>query len=327
MRDDQAIVWRLPEEKGLALLESTTRCSLYDELTFDCLHFLNEMLLKAATFRSIQKPLSASLPLPPRPSAIHFGTSYSTSRSRILSSPPSVAMSSSKIAKVEDLQTSESKWVGLQAINWVDPTGRERKWESADRKTRKGEADAVAICCLITRPSTRNDPDLLLVSQFRPPVKVSGQETTSGLVIEMPAGLIDQGEEGPKGTEKAALRELAEETGYGNPENTKNGQESVQVVTISPVMYNDPGMTGSNMRLAAINIDLASDDSPDPVAKPDDGEFIEKRLVKFNGLWDELVRLQEEGKYAVDARLYHFAYGAKLAAHLNQGGNLAKQKI
>lgn len=227
---------------------------------------------------------------------------------------------SSSIKNTSPLQTNESKWVGLQSIQWIDPTGKERHWESADRKTRKGEADAVAICCLITRPSTRNDPDLLLVSQFRPPVKVSGGETTSGLVVEMPAGLIDAGEEGKEGTQRAAMRELAEETGYGSADNLKNGSEQLNVLTISPVMFNDPGMTGSNMRLSCIHIHLEKDDSPDPIAKPDEGEFIEKRLVKFNGLYDELCRLQEEEKYAVDARLYHFAWGAKLSGMV---GNLA----
>jgi hypothetical protein len=35
----------------------------------------------------------------------------------------------------------ESRWIGLRAIQWIDPTGKERVWESADRKTRRGEID------------------------------------------------------------------------------------------------------------------------------------------------------------------------------------------
>ncbi|PWN18794.1 hypothetical protein BCV69DRAFT_234956, partial [Microstroma glucosiphilum] len=219
--------------------------------------------------------------------------------------------SSSSIKSVDPLEDSQSKWVGLRSITWQDPTGRERHWETSCRKTKKGEADAVAICCLITRPSTREDPELLLVSQYRPPVAVEGGKSTTGLVIEMPAGLIDAGEEGDEGTRRAALRELREETGYGNPDNA--GSEDVQVVELSPLMYNDPGMSTSTMKLACVRIALKEDDTPDPVAEPDEGEFIEKRLVKLSGLYDELARLIKDEKYAVDARLSHFAWGIKLA--------------
>ena len=74
----------------------------------------------------------------------------------------------------------------------------------------------------------------------------------------MPAGLIDQGEEGYEGTKRAALRELHEETGYGNKENADT--EQVKVLEITPVMFNDPGSTSSNMRLAVVHIHLPSED-------------------------------------------------------------------
>ena len=137
--------------------------------------------------------------------------------------------SSSKMAKVlrsEPLSDKDAKWVGLRAIYWQDPTGKERKWECADRRTRKGDADAVAICAIIQRPSS--EPHILLVSQFRPPVNSS--------VIEMPAGLIDAGEEGEDGTRRAALRELKEETGYGTD---KEGGK-IDVKLVSTIMANDP---------------------------------------------------------------------------------------
>lgn len=57
---------------------------------------------------------------------------------------------------------------------------------------------------MIRRPS--KEPHLLLVSQFRPPV--------GACVVELPAGLIDAGETDQGGVQRAALRELAEETGY-----------------------------------------------------------------------------------------------------------------
>lgn len=52
-------------------------------------------------------------------------------------------------------------------------------------------------------------------------------------MLELPAGLIDEGED----AETAALRELNEETGF------------VGVVTnVSQVVYSDPGLTNANMR-------------------------------------------------------------------------------
>lgn len=134
---------------------------------------------------------------------------------------------SGKILRSEPLSDEDSKWVGLRAIYWQDPNGKERKWESADRRTRKGDVDAVAICTLIHRPSEK-EPQLLLISQYRPPVGMS--------VIEMPAGLVDAGEEGDEGATRAALRELEEETGYGT---TKDGAK-VEVKETTNIMYNDP---------------------------------------------------------------------------------------
>ena len=65
--------------------------------------------------------------------------------------------------------------------------------------------------------------------------------------------------------------------------------------------------------------------SPDPVPEPEETEFIEKRLVKLNGLYDELVKLQNEEKYAVDARLYHFAWALKLSGMVKDlGGQKGK---
>jgi ADP-ribose pyrophosphatase len=143
---------------------------------------------------------------------------------------------SSKTAKVlgsEPMTDGDSKWIGLRAIHWKDPSGKERKWESADRRTRKGDVDAIAICTIIKRPS--HEPHLLLISQFRPPVNQS--------VIEMPAGLIDEGEEGEEGAKRAALRELEEETGYGT--DREGGKVNVEMITNT--MFNDPVSSSSSL--------------------------------------------------------------------------------
>lgn len=108
-----------------------------------------------------------------------------------------------------------------------------------------------------------------MVSQFRPPV--------GACVVELPAGLIDAGETDQGGVQRAALRELAEETGY----DAQSGHVSVRQT--STVMFNDPGMSGANMKLCTIDIAL-SDDAPEPLAHPDEGEYIEKHLVPLKSL-------------------------------------------
>ncbi|PWO00560.1 hypothetical protein FA09DRAFT_304756 [Tilletiopsis washingtonensis] len=205
---------------------------------------------------------------------------------------------SAKVLKNRAMEHGEAKWIQLRAIEWRDPSGKERKWEAADRTTRNGDVDAVAICAIITRPSS--EPHILLISQFRPPVAAS--------VIEMPAGLIDAGEEGDDGTRRAALRELEEETGYG----TTNEGGQVDVLETSAIMVNDPGLSGANMKLCVVRINLA-DDAAEPVAKPEEGEFIEKHLVPLKQLYRTLKDFEKKG-YAVDARLAHLAVGLELAS-------------
>lgn len=194
-------------------------------------------------------------------------------------SDSTMSYQSAKVLKTIPLEDADAKWVGLKAIEWVDPSGKQRKWESADRKTRKGDVDAVAIMTIIHRPSA--EPHILLISQYRPPVGKS--------CIEMPAGLIDAGEEGDEGINRAALRELEEETGYGTD---KEGGK-VKIEETTPKMFNDPGLTGANMKMVVVNIEL-SDDAKEPVAKLEEGEFIEKYLVPVKGLYQSL-----KGKSAI----------------------------
>ena len=84
---------------------------------------------------------------------------------------------------------------------YTDPLGKQRTWESAERSTRpkKSPIDGVGIVAILQKPS---GPELLLQRQFRPPI--------NKVVIEVPAGLVDEGEQ----AEESAVRELREETGY-----------------------------------------------------------------------------------------------------------------
>ena len=65
------------------------------------------------------------------------------------------------------------------------------------------------------------EPSTILVEQYRPPVRAG--------CVELPAGLIDKGET----AERAAVRELREETGFKVTE--------ADVIQSSTLMVSDPG--------------------------------------------------------------------------------------
>lgn len=123
---------------------------------------------------------------------------------------------------------------------YTDPAGEHRTWESAERtvssvvfsflsspslpriqadafpQTRPATSniDAVDIFAFLKRPNNNNNnangndenayrgPEIVLQKQYRPPA--------DRVMIEAPAGLIDEGET----PEQCAIRELKEETGF-----------------------------------------------------------------------------------------------------------------
>ncbi|CAM9906838.1 unnamed protein product [Scytosiphon promiscuus] len=133
----------------------------------------------------------------------------------------------SSILSTTDLDTPDFRWVSLRKILWQDPKGNSREWECAYRTTRKSECDGVAVIVFIKYPVSKKEEEILLISQYRPPV--------ASQVVESPAGLVDAGEDATV----AAERELLEETGF-----------SGKVTSVSPIVPCDPGMTDANMRCA-----------------------------------------------------------------------------
>ncbi|KAE8259385.1 hypothetical protein A4X13_0g1044 [Tilletia indica] len=263
--------------------------------------FLASPRLRTTAFLASPSSLSSTTSATSR--ARSYSSSIMTSKSTTAAASGSDSRSA-KVVKTTPLEEAQAKWIKLKSIDWIDPEGRERKWEAADRTTRKGPVDAVAICAIIHRPSW-SGPHVLLISQFRPPCGSS--------VIEMPAGLVDAedskpGEDENAGIVRAAVRELREETGYGEHQ---SGTKMV-IAETSTVMMNDPGLTGANMKLCLFHIQVA-DDAPDPVAEPEEGEHIERHLVPLKGLYGSLKEFQSQG-YHVDARLAHFAIGLEVAS-------------
>ncbi|EWC44862.1 hypothetical protein DRE_00921 [Drechslerella stenobrocha 248] len=192
-----------------------------------------------------------------------------------------------QITAVTTLSSADAKWVELQKIDWKDQTGKPRIWETAARKTRSSSGiDAVAIATVLLHPT--KPASTIVILQYRPPVAAT--------CVEFPAGLIDQGES----PETAAVRELKEETGYEG-----------KVVSLSPTIVSDPGMTTANMQLVVVEVQLREGDK-EPEQQLEAGEFIQRVVVPLDELHDKLVEFSSQG-YAVDARLYHWAAGLDFA--------------
>lgn len=203
------------------------------------------------------------------------------------------------ITSIEDLPTSEAKWITLKKITYTDQTGKSRTWESATRKTRSAKAgvDAVAMGNILLPPknpssssSTASMPaSTMLVIQYRPPL--------DSYTVEWPAGLIDQGED----AETAAVREFREETGY----------DVTRVLSVSPPQAADPGMTDANMQLVMVEVQLpdGGDGSALPEQRLEDGEHITRVVVPLAELYDRLVEYSGKERFVVAAKLLHFAQG------------------
>lgn len=208
---------------------------------------------------------------------------------RLLKGRPELAkLLSSRTVKNSD----ECKYIGLKKLTYLDPNGNEQEWDSAVRKTRtSNEIDGVGILAIL---KYHDKPDeILLQKQFRPPIE--------GVCIEMPAGLID----GDESIETAALRELKEETGYVG-----------KVIEKSPIIFNDPGFTNTNLSLVTVEIDTTLPENMNPTPELEDSEFIECFKVPLENFFEKILELNTQG-YKLDARVQHIAQGIQLAKQFN----------
>ncbi|KAK5103888.1 hypothetical protein LTS08_003310 [Lithohypha guttulata] len=192
------------------------------------------------------------------------------------------------VTALHDLPASEAKWVNLQKATYIDAKGNERVWEVASRKTRgKAGIDAVAMGNIIYHPS--KPPSTTVVLQFRPPI--------DAITAEWPAGLVDA-DESP---EEAAVRELKEETGYDG-----------KVISVSPTVAADPGMTSANMKLVMMEVHL-KEGEPEPEQHLDEGENIQRVTIPLAELYERLNEFASKDRYCIAAKLYHWAVGVQFA--------------
>lgn len=198
----------------------------------------------------------------------------------------SIDLSKAKVTGIKELV--DAKWVRTDLIEYVDPTGKARDWECCSRRTRVpgSECDGVGIVAILKKAG---GPEILLQKQFRPP--------TSGVCIEIPAGLLDPNET----IERCAERELLEETGYIG-----------KATRTSPIVFSDPGFCNTNMRMVHVEIDLNDPRNQNPQPQLEENEFIECFSVPLKDLPEEVRKLAASG-YNLDARVANIADGIELA--------------
>lgn len=167
---------------------------------------------------------------------------------------------------MEERIVHEGRW--LHMGEKLLPGGR--KWEYVRRA---GQPRA----CVLVALTAGEPPSLVLIRQQRPPVERA--------VLEFPAGLVEEGES----VEEAAVRELAEETGYTG-----------EVIETGPTVYSSPGLTDESV--CWVRLRLTGKGSP----RPDEGEEIEVLEVPLPELMGKLEEHITAGD-GIDAKLWFFA--------------------
>ena len=154
---------------------------------------------------------------------------------------------------------------------------REGRWEYVARARNIEAAVILAI----------DDGHVLLVDQYRVPLKAK--------CLELPAGLVGDDEAGEP-VETAAIRELEEETGYRAARMTSLGR-----------FYSSPGMVSESFTLLrAEGLEKVSEGGGV------EGEGITVHRVPLDGITDYIAARRAEG-FAIDVKLLLLLAGSILA--------------
>ncbi|PSK51678.1 ADP-ribose pyrophosphatase [Elsinoe australis] len=201
-------------------------------------------------------------------------------------------LSNAKVLKQEPMKAEDAKWVKLVKTTYNSADNKTRDWESAERMTRPKNSliDGVGIVAILEKA---NGPELLLQKQYRPPI--------DKICIEVPAGLVDEGET----AETCAVRELLEETGY-------HGKPMEGGLSKTPIMFNDPGFCNTNLNMVHVTVDMNDARNQNPQPETEENEFIECFSIPLTQLYEECIKLEKQG-FAIDARVGTLAEGIEVA--------------
>ena len=167
----------------------------------------------------------------------------------------------------------EGKFLRCVLITYIDSSGTLREWESFERVNCKGIVAIVPVT---------DKREVLLVRQYRPPV--------NGYVVEFPAGLNDRGDT----LEKAAQRELLEETGY----------------TAREMIFLAEGPLSSGASDEIITAFLAKGLEFKGAGKKDETEDIEVLKIPIQEVYHSLHEFRGKGDY-VDLKVFGLVELAK----------------
>ena len=181
---------------------------------------------------------------------------------------------------IRDDVVASLPYLDLHAIRYRDRNGRIRQWDSATRKP--GQPGAVIIV-----PIIHPQEEVLLVRQFRVPLKCQ--------TIEFPAGLVDEGES----VEKTVHRELYEETGY-----------VCSIRKILPATASSAGLTNERVNIAFVDIDSTAPGNEKPIPHPEASEDISVIRMPLGELLPFLEKQAEQG-ICIDSKLMIFAASIK----------------
>lgn len=172
---------------------------------------------------------------------------------------------------IEDRVLMQHPWLSFRERRYEDRYGTERSWAYVERVANTPAAAVIA--------RTRESRSLILVKQTRIPF--SGRA-----VIEFPAGLIDAGE----GPGEAALRELAEETGYRG-----------EIVRITPPGASSAGLTSETIYVVVVS----AEERPTAQISHSGSEEIEVMVVPADEIPGFMKRAETES-WVLDAKLATF---------------------
>jgi len=160
------------------------------------------------------------------------------------------------------------RWLQLKERVYRDLQGRERSWVYAERT---GARPAVVVVA-----RTADSGSLIAIEQYRVPFQRP--------VLEFPAGLLDPGEL----PAVAALRELAEETGYRG-----------EVLEIGPAVSTTAGLSSETIHLVYVRCGEQPAEAPAPEAS----ESIRVLKIAPSEFASALALFTAEGRL-LDAKLY-----------------------
>ena len=165
----------------------------------------------------------------------------------------------------------EGKYIRTSMILYKDRSGTAREWEAVSRLNCRG--------IVIVVPITKNN-EIILIRQFRP--------VLNSYAIELPAGLIDEGEDAIS----AGKRELIEETSYCS--------DNFKMLTV--------GVMSTGVERDKWNIVVAQDaeeasEDLQRAHQADENEDIETIVVPVDNVYETLDSYAGKGD-EIDLRIY-----------------------